>query len=507
MHEAAKPAHYITYPFKVNDVIHGEGKSGGLQAVLLGEINRRRKAGVKGDIAILADDENNVVRLPDAGIVIFSAKPERTECWSSELYDYWFDQMWAYLHPDAYTREGIPGEIVAAMYPRKYELPRGTLEQMFEHYEKYGVLARSPNVGRRYAARFDPVFRRIRPGSTLNWADFFFAESILRHSERLRSMGVFQTFHHHMHYPQELDRTGEGRRLIKAMSMVDQVFLHTDEYLRRLERHIESFGYRMPTVRRFDLGVDRLTLDQAVTATRASSSELLLKEHVVLDLEQQRLVSEVLRSQQVIPNLFICLDRLDPIKGIHVVLEAIDLHLSSLGRSLDYIRRNYRFFFLMQYWRKYWPMNLLSASHLYADHMRRHAIEPLIQKYPGVVFVAENIPKRPLLASLMRNTHILTGGIQDGLGLAVLEGLYVNAKMGAPRSAIIGSGNGFAIQTIESGFSHLAEFPTKGSVEQFAAAIGRLVQAKPEALRARTSEIASRIIEKRGDSIIVGRDR
>ena len=69
-----------------------------------------------------------------------------------------------------------------------------------------------------------------------------------------------------------------------------------------------------------------------------------------LDTQQKLLVAEIFRTQQSIPHRFICLDRLDSIKGIHIILGAIELYLDNLGVGLNALQNSYRFFFLMDYY-------------------------------------------------------------------------------------------------------------------------------------------------------------
>ena len=211
------------------------------------EVSRRKRFSGDSELVIFSDGEtDSTIGIPGAHVRIMSAIPEPDDRPNPDKFCFWFDQMWAYIHPDAFTAVGVSNEILTAMFPHKYVSALGTLEQMIEHYDTFGVLQRNPRATLEYADRFDHLFQGIQPNSTINWSDFFFVNSILRHTAHLRSIGVFQTFHSNVSHPSELDRTKEGRTLIKSMSTVDTVYFHTDRYARVFEDQIQRLGYRLP---------------------------------------------------------------------------------------------------------------------------------------------------------------------------------------------------------------------------------------------------------------------
>jgi len=496
--------HYLIFPFRAAGLARGWSKITGMESSLFREIVRRERSYVTERLTILADGtygDPPEIDLPLARVHVRTAAPSMTS--EDDRFAFWFDQMWAYIHPDAFTAPCVPKELLVAMYPHRYDSPLGSLDQMIEHYERYGVLRRNPQPAGDYVARFDALVSRIHDGATVNWHDFFIADLILRHGEELRRRGAFQTFHCNLAHSSQLDRTNEGRRLLEAMAMVDRVYFFTDHYARIFREQVSRLGYRMPQIRRCDLGIDCPTLDRSLTLVRTQACA-----HILPPTEeyQRAFIDEVLATQLKIPHRFICLDRLDNIKGTHVVLRAVDMFLSQQTCSNAQLRKLYRFYFFMDYYRKYPQFDGRNAWHRYADFVRRILIPDLIAKYPGVVYFGDTVADRLLFGVLLRDAHVITGGVQEGLGLACQEALYVNAQLGRPRSAIIGSGAGFAIQTIENGLGHLAEFPERGNVEQFVAAISRVVRTDPQTVLSRTQQLVAEAILPRFAGITATRE-
>lgn len=497
--------HYITYPFDASGFARGWAKISGVESLLSREL--REQANDRDDteeFAILsAGTFESTTQIPDLNLRIIPAAPELTEQSREDTNSFWFDQMWAYIHPDAFTRNGVTDDVLKAMFPGLYTHKLGTLDQMLEHYENYGVLRRSASVVSSFADRFDYVLEAVKPESTINWMDFFFAECMLRHVNRLRSLGVFQTFHSQLAHPSELDRTQPGRKLIQAMCEADHVYLHTDRYVRTLEEQIERLHFRKPNISRYDVGVDQYILDQGLATISLTNYEHTIPRFANLNQMQRSVIDEIFRTQQCIPHRFICLDRLDSIKGTHIVLQAIEAYLDSLHTDLTSIQKQYRFFFLMDYYRAYPAFDHRNVWHRYARYVRETIIPRLCSKYPNVIHIADNIPMRILMGPLIQGAHVLSGGVQEGLNLAIQEGLYVNATTNSANSAILGNGAGFAIQTIQSGFGHLAEFPSRGDVQDFANSLRRLVATDSEILRFRTREITEKVITRRTSSVIM----
>lgn len=497
------PMHCLVFPFRAAGLTKGWNKVTGMEASLIREIAMRERSGAKQELTIFADGvpgDPPEIDLPRARVRVRTAAPATAS--QDDRLAFWFDQMWACIHPAAFTAPCVPNDLLIAMYPHRYDSTLGSFDQMVEHYDRYGVLCRNRQPAADYVARFDALIRTIPDGSTVNWHDFFVADLIQQHGEDLRRRGAFQTFHCFLAHPNELDKSREGQRLLETMAMVDRVYFLTDRYGQIFVEQVNRLGYRMPETRRFDLGIDCTTLDKSLDISRIRAAKLMRS----TDKDQRPLIADILETQFTIPHRFICLDRLDNIKGIHVVIRAVDAFLSHQSCCIEALRRLYRFYFLTDYYHRYPPVDSRNAWHRYADFVRRMLIPSLIAKYPGIVYFSDPVADRRLVGVLLRDAHAITGSVQEGLGLAAQEALYVNARLELPRSAIIGSGGGFAIQTIDRGLGHLAEFPMRGSIEEFAAAISRIVSTDAQTLRSNTQKLVAESIAPRSAGITAGRE-
>lgn len=476
----------VTFPFRVALDGRSWPKIGGLESWLSAEMDAARRA--LADLLLICEGPSNPTPFdPDDPVRLAYPRQTIEPRASDALLEFWFDEMWAYLHPDAFTSAGL--SLSASPMDSSDRFGSGSAS-VREFYEHNSVLGQWPNLLEEHAARYDALLGDVPARSDLFWCDFFFASCLCRRARRLRASGVTQTYISHSYHPEDLDQSERGRWLIRAISEVDVVCFHTDQFVSAFQNQVERQGCRMPLVRRFDLGVDRGALIAGLSSPTPTSGA-------------SGFVREVLATRFNLAHRFICLDRLDPAKGLHVVLQAAERHLDTLTADLETLRRQYRFFFLMHYYRTgRRGVNPDSPSNRYIDYVRNDLIPRLCRKYPGIFYFTDNVPSRQLVPALLVDAHVLSGGMQEGLGLAVQEGLFVNARAGTGRTAIVGDGSGFAMQTIAQGCGALAEFPRRGSVSDFAASIGRVVSSDPDHLRLRTRELSARAVETRAASLL-----
>lgn len=491
--------HVITYAFQTKPTIDGK-IAGGLPSVISAELHNRTHTPPNNKLIVISDD-NAHYDLVDMHAVIESAEEEKEPNFGR--FDVWFDEDWTTLHPHGSLRPYQSHEALHAMFKGEYVTPSGSLERTLEHLRLYGPLKTYPDANIKFNERFDKAFQAIKDGSVVNWQDFFFVPSMLKHADSLRERECLQTFHLHTTLPEELDQFSEGIQLLQAMSKMDQVYLHTDEYVRRLEKLLEKNGLPVPLIRRFDLGVDQLALKAGIQKIRKDNYQEQ-EMYKSLDPERKQLIDEVFNTQGTIPHRFISIDRPDPGKGTALLLDATDEYLSSLGEDPDQLREKYRFFFILPDQDNITD-NPYHLKHRYMEYVVDYA-QKLALRYPGIVFTSNEVPPG-FIPSLLHDAHVMTGGIQDGLNLACQEGLFVNAVTGTDRSAVIGLGTGFAMQTVQNEKTrHLAHFTRAGSVEDITKAIQNLVATRteqPGRLKANTNELANTVIFQRKDSVVV----
>lgn len=459
--------HVCLYPYSTAGLVRGWSTVTGMEALLAREIRLREGQPDLVPTTIISNgsETEQALALPDACVDLHPVAPELDPAQREALLAVWFDDLWALMHPSAFTSPALTGALASVVYPGPSDAPPGSFERVTEH-----IAARrrgrtiDPEQG--FADRFESALQNIEPGATVGWTEVFFTESILRHAARLRSQGSRQSLHCFLAHPSSLHQSQEGRRILQAMSAMDLVYMQTDIYVRRLQSQLESLGLPIPEVRRFDLAPDSEALRKAVRAQ--PPDEAALRE---LDPNQRGLLGDAMRTRGQIPHRFVCPDRLDPIKGIHVVIEAVDQFLQSRGEPLDTLRTKYRFYFVTGYHSRFPPIDPSLAWHRYADWVRREQIPAFMSRWPGIVWFSDNIPDRQLWAHLLVDAHVISGGIQEGLGLAVQEGLLINVETGHERTVIVGDGAGFSIQVKEQGLGDHAHFPRAGDPDSLRQAL------------------------------------
>ena len=128
------PDHYLTYAFATIPTLEGE-LAGGLPSVIAAELNARvQKTSDIGNFYILSDDKESRDMAEMKTKIIAATTGSKP----SEIFDIWFNEEWAYLHPDAHTTTGYDLTTLAEMYQGEYLSPAGSLDRITEHFEKYG---------------------------------------------------------------------------------------------------------------------------------------------------------------------------------------------------------------------------------------------------------------------------------------------------------------------------------------------------------------------------------
>lgn len=224
---------------------------------------------------------------------------------------------------------------------------------------------------------------------------------------------------------------------------------------------------------------------------------------------QKRLITDAFALSNTDVHPFFCIDRIDPVKGNHIVYLAIDKFLEaelSRGQSLEQLKEKYRFYFLQKpaLFGDDNPVHLTRNYVAYASAL----LNSLEQKYPGIIITAEPLsgPHRSVLPALLNNASCLNASISEGLNLAVPEAAVANHLGNGIGSIVLGSEAGFAMRLREMRKEHLGQFPTSGSVDDFLAALIEIDHKRrhyPQAVRDRNAELVEGVIMRRQDSLIV----
>lgn len=436
----------------------------------------------------------------------------------ADRWDLWFGVGLCQLtFPEAYITPSAPIEAVRAMLAadstRSSQHEIGTLERLLEYVDLHA--SNYWEQGRSFTRRFESELRQIPAGSVLNWQSFFMEPAINDYAEDLRKNGVAQTFHLHESLPSSLHRSAWGKSFLNAMTRVDAVYLHTDEFIRRLEGQLELgrregwiVSDRTPEIRRFDLGIDLELIRHGLDRVNRSNFKDTIPSWGELSQGQQQFIEEVFQTQDKVPHRFMCVDRIDPVKGVDVVLDGIDKFLEQRllsGMSPLELRNSFRFFFLQRPGEATEgdPYNTAARYNEYTEGV----FQRVQQKYPGIIHRGDPLGgvQRLAVFPLMRGCHGITGGTTEGMNLSIMENAKVNEEQDT--SIVCGSGAGFAMQVQSRGRGDLAQFPKAGSAVEFRDAIDRIVEAQakyPGTLGRDKQALIRHEIDTRHDSVIVG---
>ncbi|NER97245.1 MAG: glycosyltransferase family 4 protein [Symploca sp. SIO1B1] len=465
-----------------------------MEALIMREVRLRSHQSVAYTTNLICNSTpgETAFELPEAQLKVQPVPANSDPALQAALLGVWFDELWALLHPAAFTTPGLSQTLAKVVFPDNDDTaaPPGSFERVVAHINRRRT-QRSADLELHFANSFQEELDKLsKDADLISWCEIFFTQSILRQKRPdPLQRSSHQRFYSFIVIPDNLLETEPGRQILQAMSKVDAVYLQTDIYLRRVARQLEKMKLPIPELHRFDLSPDSVALRQAVRESPPSSTLI-----ATLDPHQILLVRDALATRHQISHRFICLDRLDPIKGIHVVLEAVDKFLSSRNQTIDQLRAQYRFYFLMDYYTRFPPVDLNLAWHRYANWIRTQQIPKFKERWQGMVYFADNIPDRFIVAHLLVDAHVISGGIQEGLGLAVQEGLVVNHEVGLGRTVIMGNGAGFPIQAIEEGLGQFGFFTPAGDPDAFAQAIHDVVALDPQIHFSNTSEMVEKFI-------------
>jgi hypothetical protein len=293
----------------------------------------------------------------------------------------------------------------------------------------------------------------------------------IRYCAPILSEHTKKIFYLHEYMPSNLSSTKWiDIELLNTILLLDKVYLHCNEFKKRLTVLIDQHSKKrkidkIPEIRVFSLGIDK---------KRIKKSKRLFKEHRAIinycSTECQRHLYREIYTSEHVPHKFLSVDRIHPHKGNHIVLLSFYNYfreLISLGYSLEMIKREYRLFIISSEWKH------IKESPIFLHASYNNYISKLIRKFkkefPGILFNCKAFTGESsiIVPGLMQGATLVSGGIADGLHLASMESIAVNASMKKAVSIILGRGAGFAIQVIEELNAHLAYFPSPGSVEDF----------------------------------------
>lgn len=488
--ETAPPnSKYLTYPSPIIPTLDARSRGGGgIRSTFLREAKLHAASPDDSTLTIISGDREHY-RDEARRIAVQPSEPIPPKQ-LADLQEIWYDEYWELFHPEAYK---VACRDMPELIPEVCDPSNGSRGMFEEHFRRHGIGARKPMALNAFAESFDHALKIVKPGSHICWTDFYFADVIHRHASRLRQDKVKQTYQAHMTIPEGLDRSPDGQRILHAMALTDQICVHTDMYRRRIEEQISRFTEN-PRVVRFSIGPDTATLDEGIKLSQDGREEHAFK-GFDLSSVQKAVIDDIAKTTNIVPHRFICLDRLDIIKGIHVVTEAIDRFLASRDMDEQTLKQNFRFYFIAKYYEQPGPTTTETSIKRNYTNIVREKLRALVAKYPGIVMACDNVPIRNAIAILVKDTHVISGSIQEGMNLAVQEAAYVNSKFHLPRTVIIADGAGFAIQAKEDGHGDLAFFPRAGDVKSMFDSLNDVVDANPETLRAKTMSLVENVIK------------
>lgn len=492
-----------TYPFPLEGMVSGETPAGGgLQTVFSDELTRRSEQTPEHQLIIISNDDKKII-VPSANAQLWGGDPATP--FPIPLYDVWFSDEWTMIHPDAFSDKGQPSDVLSAMYQgNAYTTPLGSTARIEEHHEKFGLNNQLPQAKEQFTNRFQKAIEAIPENAVVHWQDFFWIPLMEKNADALRANGAFQTYHHHMSFPEQFSQFPWGQQVLTGISKMDEIYVHTDIEVSRVQTQLEALGLPVPQVKRFDLGIDidplKIGLDEVTKFNYRARPE-----YQSLPLNQKATLDEIYQSQDTIPHRFIDIGRLDPQKGTGILLDGIDSYLSSLDMSMDDMKETFRFFFIMEFKQLPSAFDADNLKHQYNKYVNEK-LKRMEEKYPGVIYSSASVP-RPLVPSMLKGAHTMTGGIQDGLNLAIQEGLAVNALAGEDVNGIAGMGTGFAMQTMQDETHRdLVHFVRVGNKDDVASAIRDTVHVAenfPGELARRTKAVHEQVISQRGGTIFV----
>jgi hypothetical protein len=411
--------------------------------------------------------------------------------YSDERLSHWFGSgtspggLWQAVHLASFSQY-FPTTVLERLYQDANITPTHEPLQDFGRYLDR-VMANSAIqlVERQFFAGWHTAFEQIPAEATL-LLEGYTAIGLVRCSRpeimRLRARGVRVILRLREGVSEHWTTFEMGREILRAISTVTQVAVHTDYFREQLLRQLEALHLPIPEIVTYYSGIDHHSVAHwAETITPANFAEVI-PGFDQLQAEQQALITDAMRTRHSIPHRFLVADGCDGIKGLWQTLEAIRLFLaqeSERGMSRETMQQRYRFY-LVQYMQRHSgqsPSSMTNINQLYADCCNNQRLE-LSSLYPGVIFTCTALRGRSAAAlyGIMPFTNQLSGSTGDGLHLLSQESAYANNCLNAPTGTILGANAGFARQTQREGGGDLAWFPASGSPEALCQAMRAVVE-------------------------------
>lgn len=363
-------------------------------------------------------------------------------------YDSWFRHDFLFQHLQAYTTM-LPEAIATEIYrDRTINEKPGTLEYLIKFFENHPV---DFSLDEKHSADFQKSLAYMKAGDTVSiQGPVWFIPFIRDNAQTMRDAGVKHVQFEHQLIPQDFEKTPLGARMLPCYSAADVIFFHTSVYADRLANMLTG---ELPVMKTVDLGIDRGFIDSALNKVRDYRD---IPAPGALSDAQAELVRASFAARDQGAHRFMCIDRLDPMKGTHAVITGIKLFLDE-ARATEgegYAKR-YQFSCIHELLTidTYAEMNpkdqyIRLCKSLYADLQRSH---------PGVVSLSESFTtsggNRDLLPRMMHGATLLALLGQDGLGLTALEGAYINRDQNV--GLIIGDQSGTFLEADKRGYGDL----------------------------------------------------
>jgi len=470
---------------------------GGLASVIAAEL-RGQPERLRDVTFLTADSHSGDI----GGVRVLNATPDAPQDagvpMSRRLWGHWCT-----LFPKSYTAPACPPEALHGMYNAgQYSHQIGSFECMLEHVARFAPgRAAEERFFSRYGRRFtDSGTEGIEPGSIVNFQDFLWFGAINEYGDALRAKGCYLKGTGHTSYPDNLYRSEIGRGFLSAISKLDVFYVHADEFARRIGNQLQTLGLPVPELKTMNLGIDQGLMHASLAKVSPSNFTQSIPGFKELSANQRGFIGEIFKAQQN-PDCtsFMCIDRIDIVKRLHVVIYAIDKFLQSRldeGESTLDLRAKYKFFFLNLKFTSNDPSGGDNLSAQYGTWLEQEFERVLgKEQYKGVVFRGDPLTgdQRIGLPALMRNSVLISGGGEEGLHLSTMEGLFVNR--GLAKGAILPTGAGFALQAIESGFDDPSYFPQVDDVSAYVGAI-RAWAGLTDISKARQRSITNRLVDQ-----------
>ena len=395
--------------------------------------------------------------------------------------------LWQAVHLASFSQY-FPSAILKRLYQDIHLTPtENPLQDFGQYLDRVMSNSAIQRVEHQFFSGWHPAFEQI-PAETTLLLEGYTAIGLVRCSRlaimQLRARGVRVVLRLREEVSEHWTTFEMGREILRAISTVTQVAVHTDYFREQLLRQLEALHLPIPDVVTYYSGIDHHSVAHWAETITASNFAEVIPGFDQLQAQQQSLIADALQTRHTIPHRFLVADGCDGIKGLWQTLEAIRLFLvqeAERGVSLETMQQRYRFY-LIQYMQRHSGQSqssMTNINQLYADCCNDQRLE-LSRLYPGVIFTCTALRGRSAAAlyGIMPFTHQLSGSTGDGLHLLSQESAYANDCLGAPTGTILGANAGFARQTQQEGGGDLAWFPASGSPEALCHAIQSVVECR-----------------------------